>query len=177
MNAIKLGRNNQLIGINNNLANKLLFGDHKSFWSYYRYKFCRTTSFICKVNDIQDAQLINIEFLNSFKNNVINSINVASKNKFLYLYEKQLLSDGGLMNTYKEFSVEKINDIFVKLKLCKAPGCDGIVNEHVKYPGYMFAIVLHKLFKMCIAHGYVPNDFNTRGWQNFLSLIMPNLAL
>ena len=72
-----------------------------------------------------------------------------------------MLSDCGLRNTYKEFSAKEIFDAIFKLKVCKAPECDGITSEYVKHAEYIFVIALHKLLNMCIAHGYVPNNYTS----------------
>jgi hypothetical protein len=55
---------------------------------------------------------------------------------------------------------EEIRDQLRLLKTGKAPGPDGIVNEHLKYAGHSLTIHLCRLFNLIIECEYMPHIFN-----------------
>ena len=89
-NVIKAASRVQTKIVNNGLTNKLMSGDNKSFWSFWRSKFGCKVNRTAVINDLHDEQSVSNEFANSFKRNFIDSnANVCSKDKFLPLYEQQ----------------------------------------------------------------------------------------
>ena len=49
--------------------------------------------------------------------------------------------------------------IVCKLPLRKAPGLDGIMNEHIRYANPRLIYILKLLFNAFLSHGYLPKTF------------------
>ena len=86
-NAIKAARRVKTKIVNNGLTNKLLTGDSKSFWSFWRSKFGCKVNRTAVINDLHDAQSVSNEFANSFKGILLTAMQmcVAKINFYQYM--------------------------------------------------------------------------------------------
>ena len=57
------------------------------------------------------------------------------------------------------FTLTDIKLAIFNLKLSKSPGLDEIVPEIIRYADNPLAVIMMKLFNLCIIHGYVPYSF------------------
>ena len=56
-------------------------------------------------------------------------------------------------------SLKEMLDSIKQLNMGKSPGFDKVTSEHIKYAGEFLAEIIRKLFNMCIANEYVPENF------------------
>jgi len=84
---------------------------------------------------------------------------------FLKLYERKYETENESPITEEcndeEISLKGVKNGIMKLKKRKAPGCDGIMNELLKYGGEDLAKELAMLFKKILAEGKIPEEWKT----------------
>ena len=97
----------------NGLTNRLLLGNIKSFWSFWRSQFGCSMSNSAVINDLHDTQPISNEFTKSFNGNFMdNNTNVFAKDIFVSLYhERKLAQDGKKL--FLNFTIDEINGIII----------------------------------------------------------------
>ena len=78
------------------------------------------------------------------------------KKRFLSAYE---LYAGNHPNDCTQFTLIDIELAISNLKMSKSPGLDEIMPEMIRYVGNPLAVIMTKLFNLCIIHGYVPYSF------------------
>jgi hypothetical protein len=61
-----------------------------------------------------------------------------------------------------------VNACIGRLKGGKAPGCDGIMSEHMQFSQTIISHALSQLFRAMLVHGYVPQAFG-------ISIVIPLL--
>ena len=63
-----------------------------------------------------------------------------------------------------------INDAVRYLPLRKAPGHDGMQNEHIIHAGSQLLVHLSLLFTGMLRHSYVPQDFRLKSSDTWCEL-------
>ncbi|XP_026333229.1 uncharacterized protein LOC113240194 [Hyposmocoma kahamanoa] len=56
------------------------------------------------------------------------------------------------------FSPKEVHSIINKMERGKSPGHDGLSIEHLRYAGVHLPRVMALFFKLCMSHGYLPDD-------------------
>jgi exonuclease III len=155
--AIRVARYNFEHNLSNKLADKLLKGDSRSFWSIWNAEFGNSKFVNASIGGICDDAKIAQGFADSFSNNFYDSAsNDKLMKRFLSAYEHYA---GNHSNDCLLFTLNDVKQAISTLKLGKSPGFDGIMPEMIYYAGNHLADIMMKLFNLCLVHGYVPDSF------------------
>ena len=151
-------RNSNIDVISNELNDCLLAKDYNTFWKCFKSKLGSSKSVPAhSVNGITDNTLIAESFADYFSS--VCTPNSAVQN--LKLCDSFVTGFEQYTGAEMDVSVDPhlLQGIISKSRLGKAPSSDGIMNEHLRYADPVISLVLSKLFKAILSHGYVPQAF------------------
>jgi len=156
-NAIKEAAANVDRVLNDDLYEKLCTKNNVAFWKAWRKRFCsRNQKPASIVNGCTGDENIRREFKNYFESTVTPN---SEKTDDLYKHKVHDLMKTAIEQSAPVIDIHLLQDCVNQMKSNKAPGCDGICIEHVKYGGLQLVVHLCLLFNSMIAHSFVPADF------------------
>ena len=144
--------------------------NHRYFWYLVNKSKSKSNSIaplkldtgetITKCEDIREAWRVYFKSLYTPNetNNYDQSFKETIESRLLEMINESYRSNESLL---EQVSEKEIDILVAALKSKKAPGYDGITNEHVKYGGYNLRRCITKLFSMIVKYEYVPKLFKT----------------
>ncbi|XP_053380331.1 uncharacterized protein LOC128548841 [Mercenaria mercenaria] len=123
----------------------LKYADPKQYWNIINGKSTQNEK-TAKLNDFY-------EYFKDLNENLIDTENSSDEN----------MSETANVNNNEEINVpiteKEILDAVKTLKNNKSPGCDEIINEHIKYTVHSMIHVYKKLFNLVFDHGIIPESW------------------
>ena len=130
---IRKSREEKELDISNDLHDALCCRDNSSFWKILNSKFNSSKNNMGHkmVGGLVDPDEISDAFSNYFRD--ICKPNSSDKNMLLRCkFEHRFVNYvGDFLTSDTFFTVELISKMICELKMGKAPGCDGLVTEHL----------------------------------------------
>ena len=138
------------------LFDNLLKKDSESFWKCWSSKLRHNTPKDITVNGSSDDKIIADAFAHHFQSVYCNSFdNAHAKSEFHNLFDT--LEDTNPIDDL--VTVQLVDSCIHKLKQGKASGLDDIYAEHLLNAHPILVVLLCRLFRDMLVHGYVPDDF------------------
>ncbi|MFI5407479.1 MAG: hypothetical protein ACHQ1D_13325, partial [Nitrososphaerales archaeon] len=142
--------------LKDDLFDNLLKKDSESFWKCWSSKLRHTTPKGITVNGSSDDKIIADAFAQHFQSVYCNSFdNAHAKSEFHNLFDT--LEDTNPIDDL--VTVQLVDSCIHKLKQGKASGLDDIYAEHLLNAHPILVVLLCRLFRDMLVHGYVPDDF------------------
>jgi len=141
-----------------NLYDNLMDKNMDGFWSSWKSKFGKKSSFSKIVEGSNNNEDIARTFKNFFSKTC--TPNNVPKHE---MHKQKFFAEFDKYSCYEDcnnlFSVENIENALLRLKCGKAAGFDNLSAEHLIYAHPCLIISLKMLFNLMFMFGFVPDDF------------------